>query len=595
VSERCLRVAWPLAACLVFGLSAWLVYGDVWRAGPAEHLPSLERSGRAEPWLDTDQTFIVWQVSRNARSLLSRPHAFFDSGHCHPIENALAHTGPMLTMGILAIPATLLGANPVLTYNIVLVSMLLLAGLAMYWLVTDWTGVPAAGIVAGLLYGFHRVELANVVHPHIYDTTWTVFALVFGRRLFAHGRWRDAAGLAVSSALQLGTSFYPFVASVLLALPFGLWLVLRHRLRHVGWRQIGFVLAVVGLAGAFTFAPYLLLRGVGELPAREAQTFAWPVSYLPGEFLFFGWPCLVLAGLSLVLPRSRIPAAAPGDPRWALLAGLLLVAAVAAGPNLGGGIAALRFLDLWSWLGAVLPGLDNVRNPRIVANGAHLAACVLAGLGCAALLRLWRWRRAALLGLLAITLVWVDTLRPAALGFQPPVAREMFRLAPDPEALAFFETLEEKGNTGPIFEMPLPRMPGEDGLGARVVWGGTVSRLYLAGYHGRRTSACFGAHVPERPELEEIALRLPRRDAIRALRSLGFTTIVFRHGVDPAALEPEATSDTLALSARKRLRLAAFKREASAADGLLDLVHDTRARSAYSIEAERSATSPPTR
>jgi hypothetical protein len=496
----------------------------------------------------------------------------------------------MLTMGILAIPATLLGANPVLTYNIVLVSMLLLAGLAMYWLITDWTGVPAAGIVAGLLYGFHRVELANVVHPHIYDTTWTVFALGFSRRLFAHGRWRDAAGLAVSSALQLGTSFYPFVASVLLALPFGLWLVLRHRLRHVGWRQIGFVLAVVGLAGAFTFAPYLLLRGAGELPAREAQVFAWAGAYLPGGFLFFGWPCLVLAGVSLVLPRARIPDVAPGDPRWALLAGLLLVAAVAAGPHLGGGIAALRFLDLWSGLAAVLPGFDNVRNPRIVANGAHLAACVLAGLGCAALLRLWRWRRAALLGLLAIALVWVDTLRPAALGFEPPVAREMFRLVPDPEALAFFETLAEKGNTGPIFEMPLPRMVEENGRGARVVWAGTVSRLYLAGYHGRRTSACFGAHVPERPQLEEIALRLPRRDAIRALRGLGFTTIVFRHGIDPAALEPDATPEMVARSVRKRRRLAAFEREASVADGLLDLVHDTPGRSAYSIVAEPSPT-----
>jgi len=577
VNERRLRVLWSLAACLVFGLSAWLVYGDVWRAGPTEQLPSLERSGPAEPWLVTDHVFIAWQVSRNARALLSRPHAFFDSGHCHPTENALAYTGPMLTMGILAIPPTLLGANPVLTYNVVLVVMLLLAGWAMYWLVTDWTGVPAAGIAAGLLYGFHRVELANVVHPHIYDTTWTVFALGFGRRLFAHGRWRDAVGLAASAALQIGTSFYPFVASVLLALPFGLWLLLRHRLRRVGWRQLGFVLAAVGLAGAFTFTPYLLLRGAGELPAREAQFFAWPVTYLPGGLLFFGWPCLLLAGVALVLPRSRIPAATEGDPRWALLAGLLLVAAVAAGP---------RFVDLWGLLSAVLPGLDNVRNPRIVAIGAHLAACVLAGIGCAALLRLWRWRWAALLGLLAIALVWVDTLRPAALGFDPPVARKRMELVPDPEALAFFETLAEKGNTGPIFELPLPRVEG------RVLWGGTVRQLYLAGYHGRRTSACFAAHVPDRSQLDEIALELPRRDAIRTLHGLGFTTIVYRHGVGPGALEPDETPEIAARRARKRLRLAAFGREASAPDGLLDLVYETSKRSAYAL---RLAAPPSTR
>ncbi len=450
----------------------------------------------------------------------------------------------------------------------------------MYWLVSDWTGVPAAGIVAGLLYGFHRIELTNVVHPHIYDTTWTVFALGFGRRLFARGRWRDAAGLAASAALQLGTSFYPFVASVLLALPFGVWLVLRHRPGRVGRWQIGFVLAAVGLAAAFTFAPYLLMRGAGGLPAREAQFFAGPTAYLPGEAFFFGWPCLVLAGISLVLPRSRIPAATPGDPRWALLAGMLLVVAVAAGPSLGTGIAALRFLDLWGWLAAALPGFDNVRIPRIVGVGAHLAACALAGIGCAALLRLWRWRRAAWVGLLAIALVWVDTLRPAALGFDPPVAREMFRLAPDPEALAFFETLAERGNTGPIFEMPLPR------TGGRVVWGGTVRRLYLAGYHGRRTSACFGAHVPDRSQLEEIALRLPRRDAIRTLRDLGFTTIVFRHGIGSAAPEPDETPETAARRARKRLRLAAFRRETSAPEGLLDLVHEMPGRSAYGIRPE---------
>ena len=62
-----------------------------------------------------------------------------------------------------------------------------------------------------------------------------------------------------------------------------------------------------------------------------------------------------------------------------------LVALTAALLLLGTGIAALRFIDLWSGLAAVLPGFDNVRNPRIVANGAHLAACVLAGFGCAAL------------------------------------------------------------------------------------------------------------------------------------------------------------------------------------------------------------------
>ena len=320
---------------------------------------------------------------------------------------------------------------------------------------------------------------------------------------------------------------------------------------------------------------------------------------MPGERLFFGWPCLVLAGVSLVLPRSRIPASIEGDPRWVLLAGLLLVAAVAAGPSLGTGLAALRFSR------PLEPGwAPSCRASTTCATraswrsgpiwrpaswpGSAARRCCACGAGAGP----------PCLGLLAIALVWVDTLRPAALGFDPPVAREMFRLAPDPEALAFFETLAEKGNTGPIFEMPLQRI----GRGET----GEAGALHL----GRNRQPALPRRLPRapdlrllrrarpgpRPQLEEIALRLPRRDAIRALRGLGFTTIVFRHGVDSAVLEPDETPET----ARPACSKAACgwppsSREASAPDGLLDLVHEMPGRSAYSIEAEPGTSESPTR
>ena len=91
----------------------------------------------------------------------------------------------------------------------------------------------------------------------MWDASWTVFALFFAERLLAKGHWRDAIGLAAAIALQIGASFYPLLAAVFTAAPFGLWLLLRDRLRSASPLQLGFVLAMTGAAAAFVLGPYL--------------------------------------------------------------------------------------------------------------------------------------------------------------------------------------------------------------------------------------------------------------------------------------------------------------------------------------------------
>lgn len=516
---------WPVLGTVAAVLGVIVVFGHVWRSGPTEFLPSPDMHPTVAMLIHGEQSFLVWQTQRNARALLTRPWAFFDTGHCHPTPDALAHTGPLFSMGVLAILPTLLGANPVLTFNLVLVGMALLSVWAMYWVVREWTGQPVAGLIAGILYAFHPVLMRNVVHPHIQDTTWILIGLVFATRWLARGRWSDAIGLAISLVLQLGASFYSLLGAGLVCLPFAGWSATQIKQPRRSALQLGVVVGMVLAASAFLFLPYLGASERGELREISQAFFAPFPLYAPGEKLFFGWLCLGFALIGLLaparfLPRPREVVRAPRA-LWAL--GVLLVVLVAAGPMLPNAPS----VDLWAALARLVPGMDRVRTPISVVIGAHLGLCILAGYGAAALIRMLqqpcmrRHRHGILVAF--VCCVWLATLRPPALGFEPRHATGTLRIVPDESVRTFHAELASLDGDGPIFEMPLPR---EDG---QVVWGATVPWLFDAYVHGRRTSACFGSRVFDRSALAAAERALPDPDAIRALASMGFTTIIVHH------------------------------------------------------------------
>jgi hypothetical protein len=520
---------WNLAALTVFLLATVAVFGQVWREDPRSVVPA--RDLHKQGWQRTarmDVTLETWIVARHAYTLARRPHRLFDTEHCAPWEKTLTLGIPMITMGIVAIPASVATSDPVLTYNVALVALTLIAAAAMFLLVTDWTGLPAAGIAAGLLYAFHPIRLAPIHHPSVWDTSWTVLALFFAQRLFAHGRWRDALGLALSCALQIGASFYPLLAASFLAPPFVVWLVLRYGFRRVRIAQLAFVTLVVALAAAVVLGPYVQARESSEILRRSVLFFAPWREYVPGRYLFEGWIILGLALLGLVLPRRRVAPALEGDPRWALLAGALIVALMAAGP-LGSSLLApftshfpAATPNPYRMLASVLPGLDSVRVVYRLAAGVHVALSVLAGMGVALLLRTsGRYLRFAAPAL--ILLAAFEVLRAPALGFERSYQWVVEPIRPRGEIVEFFETLEEKGNRGPLFEVPdfNPRLQ---------ISGELPRRILLSAYHHRRTSACLASYRPPREaELAEIAQRLPQDEAIRELAALGFTTVLVHH------------------------------------------------------------------
>jgi uncharacterized membrane protein YeaQ/YmgE (transglycosylase-associated protein family) len=529
----------PVAGVLLlYALLDAAFFAPVLAAGAGSHVASLRTPGPMAGVVGYDHRFLAWQVTRNARALARAPWRFFEAEHCHPLPHSLALADPLLAMGALAIVPRALGADPIATYNAVVFALPVLAAFAMFLLVREWTASAVAGAVAGVLYGFHPARLANPVHPHLYDTTWVVFAAWFATRLFQRGRWRDALGLAASAILQLGASFYAALAAGLVAAPLGVWLLRRHGLRRAGASRLLAVALVVGVVGAWLVLPYLELRRAGVFPELSQQSFAPPGWYLPGALLFPGWTCLLLAAAAWIVP-PRDALAARGDPRLALAAGAALAALAAAGP-------------LWRVLAALLPGLDVVHSPNAVARGVHLAASALAGVGCAGVLRALPARRVAPAGAGILAFACLETLFTGALGATAREQRIARHIAPDAEELRFFEELARRGNAGPILELPLSR--GRSG----VHWPATTRWLLLAAYHGRPTSACFGSRLPDLGRIESLASDVPRPEALRALRQLGFTTLVYHHHVgDP---EPDFGPRSPA-SARRR-----------AADEIRDLI-----------------------
>jgi hypothetical protein len=516
------------AVLLVLAAALALAHGEIWLSGATRVVP-LTLDGfdvGLRPVAVEDVTFESWLVARQARVLGSRPWRLFETEHCAPEPHSLVFGIPMIALGVLAMPAAPWTQSPIAVYNAALVMWSGLAALAMYLLVASWTGQRAAGLVAALLFAFHPMRLGNITHPAEWDSTWTVFLLYFAERLFAHGRWRDAAGLGASGAMLVATSFYSLLAATLLAVPLGAWLLLRRAPRRVTAAQLACVAACVALATAVLMGPYLGARESARIHARDAFFFAgWPM-YLPGGPFFLGGALLAAALFGVMTPKHVALSRVAGDPRPALLAGAALVAFVAAGPATAALLTQLGLpvpgFDPYAGLAEWIPGLDSVRAIARLSAAVHMVACVLAGAGVASAIA-YAGRRALGAAIALVALAFAVCFHGPPLGVGP-LRWTLEPIAPSPASIEFFEALAAQGNRGALLELPLDFSASETWF----FYG--PSRILLSGWHGRRTSACFGSFVPPgRKALESLVAYLPTRESIRALREQGFTTIVIHH------------------------------------------------------------------
>jgi len=530
---------WAAISLLVFAAALSTAFLGFWRSDFRESVPvpssmladDAHPKRRVTPVIQADYRLAVWAVGRNAYALLHEPTRLFQAEPCYPAPNALALHHPVIAPAILAAPAYALTGDPVVAFDAAVLLKVAIGFAAMALLVADWTRSPPAGIVAGLLYAFHATQVEHPYHLFTSDNAWMLFGLFFARRLFERGRWIDAVGVAVSCVLQMGASFYPLFAAAISALPLLAWLIW-----HYGWKNVPLsrallVLGVVGAGAILLFAPYLGHEGT-DFSERGRVFYAPWSTFLPGGSNFPGWVGSLLVIAAFALGRRRALAGIGGDPRAALVIAALLVAAFATGGNhyarvmvlTGGEPPPFALPNPFAALARVLPVLHSVRLPREFALAVREIACVLAGFGAAALFR-WvpgRWATAA--AAVLIFAAFAETLRPPFLGLASAPPFGAFRIRPSDASLAFFDTLAQEGNRGPLLELPIDRRNR-----AYTFLYAPMQQL-LTAYHHRRTSGCYVSFIPQQVRnLASLGERLPDPEAIDRAQELGFTTIVIHH------------------------------------------------------------------
>ncbi len=468
-----------------------------------------------------DQKLVIAVVTAHARAILHAPTTLLDGPQCYPLRHALMLGQHELGQGLLGVVPYLLTADPLLTYNAVVVLSIALAGFAMHLLVRGYTGSTAAAVVAGTLFAVHPGRLGDLVHLSAIANYWTAFTLLCLHRFFARPTWSRALAVAACSSLQTLESIYPLVPHALIVATVSVGTAWTHRR---AWRSFAPKLAAAGLvnlgAVALVLGPYLDFKATwGSLAGRQ-QLLYMPGDFGPGGSAYAG--TLALGLLLVALVARRRSAAAETDPppvRALVVAGLLVALGATNGIHLP--LLDVTLPSFFALVGHLVPGLDAVRRGGAVLSGWFLVTSALAGLGVAALVR----GRARIVGAgVAAVLV------AGALGevFVPPVARATFGrsvevaayvVRPPDAALAMYTRLRP----GAVLDVPFELGPGRFFRMADFVLAGA--------YHGHRVAACYNsfrvavqddvaryaAHVLDDPHAADALAALAIRNVIAHL------------------------------------------------------------------------------
>jgi hypothetical protein len=302
------------------------------------------------------------QIRRILAGDFSRIATFFDANIFHPAPLALAYSEHLIPQAIQIFPVWLISGNPILCYNLLFLSSIVLAGLGMYLLVRELTGNTLAAFIAGLLFAFAPYRLPQSGHLQVLTSQWMPFVLYGLLRYFHTRRLRPLGGATLALVAQNLSSGYYLLFFMPFAVAFALWQVARlglWRNRRMWFELSGAAVAVAAMTAPFLL-PYGALRGQGfaERSLNEVFRFSADVySYgtasgeqqlwgttmqafpKPEGELFPGFVAVLLAIIGVVaIDRSRVQAEGRGPystgvvTRWLawLFAAIAIVHGIAA-------------------------------------------------------------------------------------------------------------------------------------------------------------------------------------------------------------------------------------------------------------------------
>lgn len=463
-----------------------------------------------------DYNLNVWAVDWVARTLPTDPLHLFDANIFHPQRLTLAYSEPLILQGVLAMPATWLGASPILSLNLVLLAGLALSAWAMAWLIARDTGSWMAGLVAGSAVAFNAHNLMRL--PHIQALHLELVPIVFLAidRLLTTRRMKWAVVLGAGVALQVTASIYLLIFTAWAAVC--AWLARmpewRARLREtLGWTAVAAVVCA-GLLAPVLWPYWELSRtaGMTRTLAETTQCAAGWTDYLyTGSRLHFDWwsvrfrqsadanfpgvlvTTLALAGL--VLGGYR-------DPRTRMWLGVVIGSVV---------LSVLPNLPGFAWLHEHVSAAGAIRCYSRAGQMALVGMAALAGYGAGALLAAAAGSapRALAVGVLLLAAVNLEATR-APMWYSP------FRGIPP-----IYDRLRDEPGAV-VIEMPF--------YSGRSIFGN--SRYLVAATRHRKplVNGYSGFEPRGYNDLGSTLRGFPSDKAIGIMRDLGVTHVVVHRG-----------------------------------------------------------------
>ena len=357
-----------------------------------------------------DSYFGVWTFGWQAHQLLNDPLHLFEGNIFYPAHNTLAFSEIIFPEVLMYLPLELATGNPILAYNLVVLLLFGLNGLAMYLYALDWlhrhSVKPingrqiAAALVAGTIFAFCNYKLGEIRHVQLLAAQWMPLALMYLERGLIRPSFKNAFLTALFFTLNaLSSLYYALFLTLAMALYVVVdWAMRRYRptLAHIAF---GATAGLIAALMTFPFLiPFLQVEQQYHFSAgRDPRLFAArPASYLAspganwlygsatqdlyvaakGQPLFPGLVTMALAAVGLIALRRRSAA------YFGLLAASAFV--LSFGPMLLlGRDNATPFPHAlpYYWLALILTPLKSLNAPARLDVLVMLAIALLAALG----------------------------------------------------------------------------------------------------------------------------------------------------------------------------------------------------------------------
>ena len=483
-----------------------------------------------------------WILAWVAHQLPYAPARLFDANIFYPAKDTLAFSEPLIVPAILGMPVRWVGGSPVLTFNVVLLLGFALTAFAGYFLVREWTGNEAAGLLAGSLFAFNTHTLTRLAHVQAIHAWGLPLALLATDRVIVRTRIRDALWLAAWMAAMAYTSGYLVV--------FGAVLVAVVVLARTGewWPRATRVLGTLGLAAAAggaavlpLFFPYRrvavehgMVRTLDIVSGYSATLKSYlasagrlhyalwsrPLFDQPIDAFFPGITALLLTlGAIVWVARGRDLSA--GDaPRLTRNRVWTLVALAGTGLVLSLGTQT----PLYGWLFHLFPPMQGLRAAARFGNLFLLGIAALAGIGLALVTSRLPAARSRIAAIVMIALANLEALRA-------PFPYSRFEGIP-----AIYSLVAQAPGRVVLAEVPF--------YPANVVFENATYVLNSTA-HFKPLVNGYSGYTPEtyRKYAESFA-GFPDERAVAAMRQAGVTHIVVH--ADRLAQDPEQVAQTMA-------------------------------------------------